>query len=84
MTLYYYQKNWRTQSSWSKISRYVQECCVIMSLSASIFQLFFVDLGAIGDIVLRALPLKIQQELMEKGFIMLMPMQNIVLSLKRN
>jgi hypothetical protein len=55
-----------------------------MSLSASIFQLFFVDLGAIGDIVLRALPLKIQQELMEKGFIMLMPMQNIVLSLKRN
>lgn len=38
----------------------------------------------IGDTVLRALPLKIQKELMEKGYTMLMPMLNIVLWLKPN
>ena len=40
---------------------------------------FFIYLDVIGDIALRALPLKIQGELLEKGYIMLMPMLNIVL-----
>ena len=45
---------------------------------------FLLKLDVIGDTVLRALPLKIQEELMEKGYTILMPMPNIVLWLRPN